>query len=158
MMMTNKINPIPTGYHSVTPYLFVKDAANALTFYKNAFNAVETVRLTAPTGTISHAEIKIGDSLVMLADEYPPMNAKSPHTIGGTPVFLHLYVENVDQVFQRAIAAGATEQYPLANQFYGDRTASVIDPFGHVWHIASRIEELTPDEIYARFNDLKQEG
>ncbi len=129
--------PIPEGYHTVTPYLIVKGAARALEFYKKAFNATELYRLEGPGGTIGHAEIQIGNSRLMLADEFPEMGARSPETVGGSPVGLCLYVESVDALFKQAIAAGGKEERPVRDQFYGDRSGSLRDPFGHQWTIAT---------------------
>lgn len=144
------VSPIPAGYHSVTPYLICQNAAAALDFYKAVFNAVELMRMPGPDGKIMHAEIKIGDSLIMLADEFPQMNAKSPQSYGGTPVSLLLYVEKVDDVFAQAIAAGAKEVRPVQDQFYGDRSGMLEDPSGHVWNVATHIEDLTPEQIAER--------
>jgi PhnB protein len=140
--------PIPDGYHAVTPYLIVADGA--IGFYKTAFGATERMRLTTPDGKIGHAELIIGDSLVMLADEYPAHGARSPQAFGGSPVMLHLYVEDVDKVVAQAAAAGASIVRPVQDQFYGDRSGSVTDPFGHTWHIATHIEDVPPDEIDRR--------
>jgi PhnB protein len=148
--MTSSVRPIPEGYHSVTPYLAVDGAARAIEFYKQAFGATEVMRMAAPGGKIGHAEIRIGDSRIMLADEYPDMGFRSPKAYGGSPVGLHLYVEDVDAVARQAVAAGAREVRPVKDQFYGDRTGSFEDPFGHVWHIATRKEELSPDELKRR--------
>ncbi len=144
------VKPIPDGYHSVTPYLIVKGGGAAIDFYKRAFNAVEVMRLEAPDGKLGHAEISIGNSRVMLADEFPEMGAVSPQTLAGTAVSLLIYVEDCDALFQQAVAAGAIVERPLANQFYGDRSGMLADPFGHRWCIASRQEELTVEEINAR--------
>jgi len=144
------VKPIPEGYRTVTPYLIVAGAAKAIEFYKQAFGATERMRHEMPGGAIGHAEVQIGDSVVMLADEFPQMGATGPLTIGGTPVGLCVYVENVDTVFQRAIAAGAREERPLQNQFYGDRTGTLIDPFGHKWTIATHIEDVSPAEMEKR--------
>src|SRR6185295_16707190 len=133
------VKPIPDGYHTATPYLIVKGASDAIDFYKKAFGATELMRMPGPGGCVAHAEIKIGDSPIMLADEFPQMDARGPKTIGGTPVGLMLYVEKVDEVFARAIAAGAKELRPLQNQFYGDRSGTLEDPFGHKWTIATHI-------------------
>ena len=146
------VKPIPDQYHSVTPYLIVKGAASALDFYKRAFGAEETTRMENK-GTVIHAEIRIGNSVVMLADEFPTMGHKSPQQLGGTPVTLMVYVENADQTFARAIAAGATETRPLTNEFYGDRAGSLKDPFGHQWMIATHVEDVAPDEMERRFRD-----
>src|SRR2546422_10399539 len=144
------VKPIPEGYHSVTPYLIIRGASQALDFYKKAFGAVELFRFPTPDGKIGHAEIKIGDSPVMLADEFPEMGAKSPPTIGGSPVTIHLYVEDVDKTFAQAIAAGAKETRPVKDQFYGDRAGQLEDPFGHKWYIATHKEELTMEEVKRR--------
>lgn len=144
------MKPIPPGYHSVTPYLSVAGAAAAIDFYVKAYGAKELMRVSGPGGAIGHAEIQIGDSRVMLADEFPDHNFRAPKSIGGTPVHLHVYVEDVDAFFKRAVDAGAKVLRPLANQFYGDRSGSVEDPFGHIWHFATRVENLTPEEIANR--------
>lgn len=142
--------PIPDGYHTVTPYLIVKDAAGAIEFYKKAFGATETARIVSPPGKVGHAEIRIGDSAIMLADEFPDMGARSPQSIGGSPVSILLYVEDVDAMVDRAVAAGAQVQRPIEDKFYGDRSGSIGDPFGHTWHIATRTEDLSPEEIQKR--------
>lgn len=148
------VKPIPDGYHSVTPYLIVKDAAQALDFYKKALGARELFRLPDPTGKIGHAEIRIGDSVVMLADEHPDFQAHSPQKYGGTPVSLLIYVEDVDKVFPQAIAAGGKETRPLKDQFYGDRSGTLTDPFGHVWTIASHKEDVAPEEMKKRYEAM----
>jgi PhnB protein len=148
--MKTHVKPIPKGYHTVTPYLMVHDAAEAIKFYKKAFGATEQFRMDGPNHKIAHAEIQIGDSRVMLADEVPAMKAHSPKTIGGTPVSLMVYVEDVDAMFKTALKAGATETRPVEDMFYGDRTGSLTDPFGHIWHIATHKEDLTPQEIEHR--------
>ena len=142
--------PIPEGYHAITPYLIVAGGAGALAFYARAFGAVERDRMQDPSGRIRHAEIVIGDSHVMLADEHPEIGALGPATIGGSPVSLHLYVEDVDAVVAKAVAAGATLTRPVADQFYGDRVGGVTDPFGHHWFIATHKEDLTRDELHRR--------
>jgi PhnB protein len=142
--------PIPDGYHSVTPYLIINDATAALDYYTRAFGAVELFRMPAPEGKIGHAEIKIGDSPIMLADEFPEMGYKSPQSLGGSPVSLMIYVEDVDTVFKQAIAAGGKEQRPVKDQFYGDRSGTLEDPFGHVWHVATHKEDVAPDEMERR--------
>jgi PhnB protein len=144
------VKPIPDGYHSVTPYLIVDDAAGALAFYKKAFGAVELMRMPAPGGKIGHAEIRIGDSPVMLADEFPNMNQKSPRALGGSPISLMVYVEDVDARVTQAVAAGAKLVRPVANQFYGDRTGGVDDPFGYHWYLATHVEDVPPDELEKR--------
>jgi PhnB protein len=148
--MTNKVKPIPEGYHTATPYLIVTGAAKAIEFYKSAFGADEIMRMPQPDGRIGHAEIKIGDSTIMLADEFPEMGARSPQSLGGSPVSILLYVEDVDTVFAQAVAAGAKVQRPLADQFYGDRTGGVTDPFGHVWYIATHKEDVSEEEMKKR--------
>lgn len=150
------VAPIPAGYHSVTPYLIVKDAVKALDFYKRAFGATELLRLDNPDGTIAHGEFKIGDSPVMFAEAMDTY--RDPKAIGGSPVSFMIYVPDVDRVFAQAIAAGATEQRPVADQFYGDRTGTLIDPFGHVWSIATHTEDLSQAEIDARFAKLTAGG
>jgi PhnB protein len=144
------VKPIPDGYHSVTPYLILDDAARALEFYKKGLGAVELMRFPAPGGKIGHAEIKIGDSPIMLADEAPQMGHRSPESIGGTPVSIMLYVEDVDAVYRRALAAGAKELQPLKDQFYGDRSGTLRDPFGHVWTVSTHKEDLSPEEMGRR--------
>lgn len=148
--MPSPVKPIPEGYHSVTPYLIVRGAARALDFYKQAFGAIELLRMEAPDNRIGHAEILIGDSHIMLADEHPEMGAKSPETWGGSPVSLMLYVEDVDRVFDQAVKVGATVERPLADQFYGDRTGGLKDPFGHVWYVATHMEDVPPEELDRR--------
>src|SRR2546425_10477472 len=142
--------PIPEGHHTATPYLIVKGAAEALEFYKKAFGARETMRFATPGGQIGHAEIRIGDSIIMLADEYPDMGYRSPQSLGGSPVSILLYVEDVDRWFERAVAAGGKVTRPVADQFYGDRTGTLIDPFGHVWSIATHVEDVSIEEMQRR--------
>lgn len=144
------VKPIPEGYHSVTPYLIVNDAAQAIDYYKQAFGATELFRMNGPDGKIGHAEIRIGNSPVMLADESPDMGYRSAKTIGSTPVSLMIYVEDVDTVFPRAIAAGGKEHRPLQDQFYGDRSGTLEDPFGHIWSIATHKEDVSPEEMDRR--------
>ena len=148
--MTAALKPIPEGYHSVTPYLIFKGASDAIEFYKNALGASEVMRLDDPGGRIHHAEIKIGDSRIMLADEHPELQAHSPKTIGGSPVSMHVYVADVDAAVVRAVRAGAKLVRPVADQFYGDRTGGIEDPFGYRWFIATHKEDLTMDEIRRR--------
>ena len=147
--MTN-VKPVPDGYHSVTPYLYIKGAARAIDFYKQAFGAVEVMRLASPDGKVGHAEIKIGDSHVMLADEFPEMGARSPQTIGGTPIGLMVYLADVDKVVDRAVKAGATLERPVEDKFYGDRMGGIVDPFGHRWYISTHIEDVPPAEMEKR--------
>jgi PhnB protein len=144
------VKAIPEGYHSITPYLAIKGAAEAIEFYKKAFGATEVMRMAQPDGRVGHAEVKIGDSKVMLADEFPEMDFRSPRSIGGTPAHLHLYVEDVDTVVGRAVAAGAKVLRAIQDQFYGDRSGSIADPFGHVWHVATHKEDLSTEEIGRR--------
>ena len=140
----------PDGYHTATPYLIVNGAAAAIEYYKKAFGATELFRMDAPGGKIGHAEIKIGDSRIMLADEFPEMDARGPQSIGGTPVSIMLYVEDVDTVFNRAITAGGKVKQPVEDKFYGDRSGNLVDPFGHVWTIATHKEDLSPSEVRQR--------
>ncbi len=145
-----KVNPIPEGYHSVTPYLSIKGAAKAIDYYKQVFGATELFRMAAPDGKIGHAEIKIGNSPIMLADEFPEMEFVSPQTLGGSPIGLMIYVDDVDTMFNQAISAGATEVKPLQDQFYGDRSGTLKDPFGHVWTVATHVEDVAPEELQKR--------
>ena len=144
------VKPIPEGYHSVTPYLIIDGATQAIDYYKKAFGAVELFRMPAPGGKIGHAELKIGDSPIMLADEHPEMGYKSPTSWGGSAVSLMIYVEDVDTVFKQAIAAGGKEQQAVKDQFYGDRTGTLTDPFGHVWTIATHKEDVSTEEMQQR--------
>ncbi len=145
-----KVNFIPTGYHTVTPSLVCRNAKQAIEFYKQAFGATELGVMLTPTGGVMHAEILIGDSKVMLGDEMPQMGASSPQTLGGTPVSLNIYVENVDAVFQRAVSAGATAAMPPADMFWGDRYAKVVDPAGHLWGILTHQEDVSPADMEKR--------
>ena len=151
------IKPIPDGYHSVTPYLIVRGAARAIDFYTQAFGATELFRMDAPGNRIGHAEIKIGDSPVMLADEHPERGAKSPETLGGSAVHLMIYVEDVDSVFNRALAAGGKETKALQDQFYGDRSGTLTDPFGHSWTVATHKEDVAPQEMQRRMAETMKE-
>ena len=144
------VKPIPDGYPRLSPYLIVGDAAAAIDFYQKVFGAKLRLRLDGPNGKIGHAELELGDALIMLADEHPEMGALAPTTIGGTPVGLHLYVEDVDAVAKKAVAAGAALKRPVENQFYGDRLGSIVDPFGHLWHISTHVEDVSPEEIGRR--------
>jgi PhnB protein len=148
--MTGKVRPIPEGYHSVTPYLIVDGAAAAIEFYKKVFDATEVMRMPAPGGRIGHAEIKIGDSHIMLADENPEMNARSPKSVGGSPLSLLLYVDDVDKTVERAVAAGAKLERPVEDKFYGDRMGAIEDPFGHQWYVGTHIEDVSPEEMKKR--------
>jgi PhnB protein len=154
-----KVQPIPAGYHSVTPYLSIRGAADAIEFYKKAFGAKEIMRMPGPGGSIGHAEIRIGDSRIMLADEFAAMDFLSPKARGGTTVTIHAYMKDVDTVIARASAAGAKVVRPVQDQFYGDRTGSLEDPFGHVWHIATHKEDVPMAELKRRAANLaKQAG
>jgi len=148
--MPVNVKAIPEGYEGATPYLIIKGAANALEFYKRAFGATEIMRIPAPGGTVGHAEIKIGKAIIMLADEFPDMNCKSPQSYGGTPVSIMVYVQDVDAFVKRAVAAGAKELRPVEDKFYGDRAGSLEDPFGHQWHFATHVEDVPPDELTKR--------
>ena len=144
------VQPVPDGYHTVSPYLAVEDAAAAIDYYKKAFGATERVRMEAPDGKIGHAELEIGDSIVMLADPFPQANTKPPHELGGTSAGVFLYVEDVDAVVKRAVDAGASVTMEVADQFWGDRFGTVTDPFGHVWSVATHIEDVPPAEMAER--------
>jgi len=149
---------IPDGYHSVTPYLIVDGAAKAIEFYTKAFGATEVMRMPMPDGRIAHAEIRIGDSHIMLADEQPATGYRGPLSIGGSPVSLMAYVDDVDRTFKQALAAGAREVRAVANQFYGDRTGVLQDPFGHVWSIATHVEDVAPEEMQRRAREWMQKS
>jgi PhnB protein len=141
----------PEGYHTVTPYLIMKDAARALEFYKKNLSATELMRFDMPDGRLGHAEIKIGDSIIMLADEFPEMGHRGPKSLGGSPVGLAIYVPDVDKLAKQFVAAGAKEMRAVKDQFYGDRSGTFEDPFGHVWTIATHTEDVTPEELQRRF-------
>ena len=145
-----KVQPIPEGHNAVSPYLIVDGATRALEFYKKALGAVELFRHNAPDGKVGHAEVRIGDTVVMIADEFPDHDAHAPKKFGGSPVSLHVYVENVDEVWKQALAAGATVKRPLENQFYGDRLGTFVDPFGHTWHVSSHVEDVSMEELGRR--------
>jgi len=144
------VKPVPEGYHTATPYLAVDDAAAAIDYYKKAFGANERLRMEGPGGKIGHAEIEIGDSLVMLSDPFPQSSAKAPAELGGTTAGVHLYVEDVDAVVRKAVDAGATVTMEVADQFWGDRFGSITDPFGHLWSIATHVEDVPPEEMAER--------
>jgi PhnB protein len=151
--MASKVKPIPDGYHSVTPYLSIKGAAKAVAFYQQAFGAKELVRMDMPDGRIGHAELQIGDSRIMLADEMPEMPdavAKSPASLRGTTVGLNIYLENVDAAFKRAVEAGGKVKRPVTDQFYGDRSGTLEDPFGHIWTLSTHVEDVSPEEMRKR--------
>ena len=153
-----KPQPIPRGYHTVTPYLGIKGAAAAIEFYKRAFGAKEFVRIPGPQGTIGHAELKIGDSNVMLADESPDMGFLGPRARGGTSVQLHVYVRDVDAVCQKAVAAGGKLTRPVEDKFYGDRAGTIEDPFGHVWYVATHKEDVPPKEMRRRIEEMTKKA
>ena len=148
------VTPIPDGYNSVTPYLVIKGAAEALEFYKSVFGATELMRFDGPNGTLAHAEIKIGNSPIMISDEWPDMGFRGPKSIGGSPVGIMIYVEDADAMFAKAVAAGGTVTKPLQDQFYGDRSGSITDPWGHMWTIATHIEDVSPEEIERRMKAM----
>lgn len=144
------VKPVPDNYPQVVPYLCVDGASAAIDFYRKVFGATERMRMPEPDGRLGHAELEIGSAMIMLADEFPELGIRAPKTIGGTPVTLSLYVENVDDVFAKAIDAGATALRPVTDQFYGDRNGQFEDPFGHRWSVATRIEDLSPQEMAER--------
>lgn len=150
----DEINPIPEGFHTVTPYVTVRGAADAIGFYERAFGATEIFRWTDPDGSIRHAEVVIGDSPVMLTDEAPEFGMADPRSLGGSPVHMFLYVEDADAVFDRAIAAGATELMPVEDSSDGDRRGGVTDPFGHVWYIGTHVEDISREELQKRYDDM----
>src|SRR5690606_15696101 len=144
------VNAVPSGHHTVAPYLAIQNAIEALEFYKKAFGATEVYRLIMPDGRLGHAEIQLGASIIMLSDEFPEYGGKAPSTLGGSPVCIHLYVEDVDTFFQTALAAGAKERKPVMDQFYGDRSGQLEDPYGHLWWVATRKEDVSPEEMQRR--------
>ena len=144
------VKRIPDGYPRVTPYLHVDGASKAIDFYRTVFGAKERMRMAAPDGRIGHAELEIGNSMIMVADEHPDMNIRGPKSVGGTPVTVLVYVEDVDRAFERALKAGAKELRPVQNQFYGDRSGQFEDPFGHQWNVATHVEDVPPDEMAKR--------
>ncbi len=149
-----EVKPIPEGYPQVTPYLCVDGAAAAIEFYSQVFGGSERTRMPAPDGKVGHAEVQIGDSLVMLSDEFPEMGMRGPKAVGGTPVTLSVYVEDVDAVFDRAVQAGANPLRPVETQFYGDRSGQFEDPFGHRWSVATHVEDVPPDEMEKRMSEV----
>ncbi len=150
IFMTSKVKPIPDGFSGAIPYMCVKDAGSAIEFYKRAFGATESMRIADANGKVGHAEIKIGAATIMLTDEWPEMGFRGPQSLGGSPVRVHLYVEDVDSIARQAIAAGAKELRPVEDQFYGDRSGILEDPFGHVWSIGTHTEDVSPEEIQKR--------
>jgi PhnB protein len=144
------VDPVPEGYPVVTPYLSVRGAVDAIGFYTDIFGATERMRMPGPDGRIGHAELQIRDSVVMLSDEFPDMGVLSPQSLGGTPVTLSVYVDDVDSVIDRAVAAGATLDRPIEDRFYGDRSGQIVDPWGHRWSIATHVEDVPPDEMQRR--------
>jgi PhnB protein len=142
--------PIPEGYHTLSPYLAVDDAARAIEYYAKAFGAKELVRMDGPGGTIGHAELEVGDSRIMLSDPFPQASTRPPKDLGGTSASVFMYVEDVDAVVKRAVDAGATVTTEVADQFWGDRFGTITDPFGHVWSIATHVEDVPPDEMAER--------
>ncbi|QES46971.1 glyxoylase [Streptomyces venezuelae] len=152
------VQPVPEGYPRVTPYLCVDGAAAAIDFYVSVLGAAERMRMPAPGGRIGHAELELGNSVIMLADEHPDIGFRSPKAVGGTPVTLHVYVEDVDAVFAKALARGATELSPVTNEFYGDRTGQIEDPFGHRWNLATHVEDVPPEEMEKRAREAGESG
>ena len=152
----SKVPYIPKGYNTITPYLVIKGAARAIEYYKKVFGATEVVRMDGPNGTVGHAELQIGDSRFMLADENPQMGHKSASTIGASPVSLYVYLPDVDRVVEKAVAEGGKLQRPVEDQFYGDRSGFVQDPFGHLWGVATHVEEVSPQEMKERMKKVMQ--
>jgi PhnB protein len=158
MSMASKVKPVPEGYHNVTPYLIVNGAARALDFYKRVFGATERMRMAGPDGKVGHAEIGIGDSVIMLADEHPEMGARAPGAFGGTAVSIMLYVDDVDATVKTAVAHGAKVLRAIEDKFYGDRTGTIEDPFGHHWHVGTHKEDVPPDEMQRRAAAMAKSG
>jgi PhnB protein len=156
--MSKAVNPIPEGFHSVTPYLVIRDAAKAIEYYKKAFGAVERFRMPLPGGKIAHAEIQIGDSIIMLSDENLEWGNSSPQALNGTPVGIFVYVPDVDATFKQALAAGGKEKMAVANQFWGDRYGKLTDPFGHEWSLATHVEDVAPEEMEERMKKAMSAG
>jgi len=152
----SKVNYIPKGYNTVTPYLVIKGAAKAIDYYKNVFGATVVVRMDGPNGMVGHAELQIGDSRIMLADENPQMGNRSAESIGGSPVSLYVYLPDCDAVVAKAVAAGAKTLKQVENQFYGDRSGFIQDPFGHLWGIATHMEDVSPQEMKERMKKMMQ--
>jgi len=156
--MPQQVKPIPDGYSAVTPYLFIQGATKALDFYKQIFGAVERLRIPGPNSTVGHAEISINGAVIMLADECPSIHARSPQAVGGTPVMIHLYVHDVDAVVSKAVAAGAKLLDPVQDKFYGDRSGSILDPFGHLWGVATHTEDVSQEELQKRLAAFQKKG
>jgi PhnB protein len=152
------VQPIPEDYPRVTPYLIIDGASDAIDFYTKVLGAHERMRMPGPDGKLGHAELQLGNSVIMLADEFPDMGAVGPKSVGGTPVTLHVYVEDVDSVFDNAVASGAKEIRAVENQFYGDRSGQFEDPFGHQWNVASHVEDVPPEEMEKRAAEAMQQG
>ena len=152
--MAPAVKPIPEGYRSITPYLIIKGAARAIEFYKQAFGATEIMRFPGPNNTIGHAELRIGDSVIMLADEAPGGQYRSPDAFGGSPVSLMIYIEDVDKVFARALSLGARQTRAVEDQFYGDRSGNLVDPFGHIWTVSTHVEDVSQEEMQRRMAAL----
>ena len=157
-MSPGKVKPVPEGYHSVTPYLIIDGATRALDYYKRVFGATERMRMPGPNGKIGHAEISIGDSVIMMADEHPEMGARAPRAFGGAAVSIMLYVNDVDATVKAALAEGAKLLQPIEDKFYGDRTGSIEDPFGHHWHIGTHKEDVPPEEMQRRAAAMAKSG
>jgi PhnB protein len=157
-MVGPKPKPIPDGYPRLNPYLIVDGAAKAIEFYKSVFGAKERMRLGAPGDKVGHAEVEVGDSLIMIADEFPHMNAFAPAKFGGSPIGLQIYVTDVDAVVETALAAGAKLTRPVQNQFYGDRTGTIEDPFGHRWYVSTHVEDVSNEEIGRRMAEMAKGG
>jgi PhnB protein len=151
---SKKVLAIPKGYHSITPYLIIDEAAKAIKFYKKVFGAKEVMRMDQPDGKVGHAELKIGDSIIMLADECPAKNAKSPTAFGGSAIAIHLYIKDVDTVVKRAVKLGAKLTRPVVDMFYGDRAGEIVDPFGHKWYVSTHVEDVTPAKLRKRVAEL----
>jgi len=158
MSKGGNVKPVPDGYHNVTPYMIIDGAARALDYYKRVFGATERMRMPGPDGKIGHAEISIGDSMIMLADEHPEMGARSPRAFGGAAVSIMLYVNDVDATVKAAVAEGAKLLHPVEDKFYGDRMGTIEDPFGHHWHIGTHKEDVPPDELKRRSAALAKSG
>jgi PhnB protein len=153
-----KVTPIPDGYHSVTPYLIVDGASDAIDFYAKVFGTKERMRMPMPGGKVGHAEVDLGDSVIMLADEFPDMGIRGPKTLGGSPVNIHVYVDDVDSVFNGAVEAGSKVLQPLEDKFYGDRAGQLEDPFGHIWSVATHVEDVPEEEMAERARAYAESG